>query len=176
MEEFTTQIHYVPGFMPKEIAESISNYSKSHTMLFTEFGNGEKEFTVHTYHGIEENDPELLETMQEWALKVYNFVLENYKMPFEEFNPHKTHIAKFLPGNGMHEHFDSSRPKDIATILYLNQDYLGGDIYFPKYNISFKPEPGDLLCFPDNPDFVHGVKPIEDGVRYTTPRWFTSIV
>jgi len=176
MKEFTTQIHYVPGFMPKDIAQSLSNYSKNHTLLFNEFGNGEKEFTVHTYHGIEKNDPELLLIMQEWALKVYNFVVENYDTDFEDFNPHKTHIAKFLPGDGMHEHYDSSRPKDIATILYLNDDYVGGDIYFPKYNISFKPEPGDLLTFPDNPDFVHGVKAIEDGTRYTTPRWFTRIV
>jgi hypothetical protein len=76
----------------------------------------------------------------------------------------------------MHEHFDSNRPNDIATLVYLNDDYTGGDIYFPKYDISYKPKPGDLLCFPDNPDYVHGVKTIESGTRYTTPRWFTRIV
>lgn len=176
MEELTNQIHYVKGFMPKDVADRITSYAQSHTLLFDEFGNGEKEFTVHTYHGIEKNDPELLNIMQEYAKKVYEFVKENYNGPFEEFYETKTHIAKFMPGWGMHEHYDASRPNDIATLVYLNDEYLGGEIYFPAYDISYKPEPGDLLCFPDNPDFVHGVKEIKDGVRYTTPRWFTRIV
>jgi hypothetical protein len=76
----------------------------------------------------------------------------------------------------MHEHFDASKPNDIATLIYINNNYSGGDIYFPEYNISHKPEPGDLLTFPDNPDYVHGVRAISDGIRYTTPRWFTRIV
>ena len=101
---------------------------------------------------------------------------EYYKNAFVVSFNEKTHIAKFVEGRGMHEHFDASRPKDIATLVYLNDEYQGGDIYFPKYEMSFKPEPGDLLCFPDNPDFVHGVKPIIKGTRFTLPRWFTRIV
>jgi predicted 2-oxoglutarate/Fe(II)-dependent dioxygenase YbiX len=103
-------------------------------------------------------------------------VLSTYGESFEPFNPHKTHIAKFEEGHGMHEHFDSSRPNDIATLVYLNDDYEGGEIYFPDYKISIKPEPGDLLCFPDQPRYVHGVKEIITGTRFTTPRWFTRIV
>lgn len=170
------KIKYVEGFMPAEIAHKISEYAKAHTDLFVDYGNGEKEFTVHTYREIAENDIEVLKLMQEYAHKVYDFVLENYEGPFQDFIDEKTHIAKFVAGNGMHEHFDSSRPNDIATLVYLNDDYVGGDIYFPKYNISYKPKPGDLLCFPDNPDYVHGVKTIDLGTRYTAPRWFTRIV
>jgi hypothetical protein len=176
MQNFIDQIHYVKGFMPKDVAASIEEYAKDHTLLFDEFGNGEKEFTVHTYHAIEKHDPELLKVMQEYANKVYEFVKEKYEGPFQDFYETKTHIAKFMPGWGMHEHYDASRPNDIATLVYVNDDYLGGEIYFPSYDISYKPEPGDLLCFPDNPDFVHGVKEIKDGIRYTTPRWFTRIV
>jgi len=176
MQEYIDQIIYVKGFMPKEIANMISDYSKDYTLLFDDFGNTEQEFTVHTYHGIEQNDPELLKIMQEYAKRVYDFVKEQYGDNFEDFIETKTHIAKFLPGSGMHEHYDSNRPNDIATLIYLNDDYIGGEIYFPKYGISYKPEPGDLLCFPDNPNFVHGVKEIQDGIRYTTPRWFTRIV
>ena len=76
----------------------------------------------------------------------------------------------------MHEHFDSTKPNDIATLIYLNDDYLGGEIYFPDYDISIKPEAGDLVSFPDTPDFVHGVRTILSGTRYTAPRWFTRIV
>lgn len=176
MEQYISQIKYIKGFMKAEDAKIISDYAKDHAECFKEYGNGEKEFTVHTYHGIESKNKDILNLMQKYANDVYSYVLENYNGPFKEFDPFKTHIAKFIPGEGMHEHFDSNRPNDIATLVYLNNEYVGGDIYFPEYDISFKPEPGDLLCFPDNPSFIHGVKPITDGIRYTTPRWFTRII
>jgi hypothetical protein len=176
MEDLKSQIKYIKGFMDPKEAGLVADYAKKHSELFSNYGNGEQEFTVHTYHEIEGLDSDLLDTIQETALMVYSFVLNNYQSKFDHFINEKTHIAKFVEGKGMHEHFDASRPNDIATLIYLNSDYEGGDIYFPKYEMSFKPEPGDLLCFPDNPDFVHGVKPIIKGTRFTLPRWFTRIV
>jgi len=176
MEDYVSQIHHIKGFMNADDAAKIYNHAKNFPNGFTMHGNNEKEFKVYTYHEIEANDPSILELMQEYALKVYNHVLNTYGESFEPFNPHKTHIAKFEEGHGMHEHFDSSRPNDIATLVYLNDDYEGGEIYFPDYQISIKPEPGDLLCFPDQPRYVHGVKEIIAGTRFTTPRWFTRIV
>lgn len=172
----TAQIHYVQEFMPKEIAKRIHQYSIENDELFSDYGNTEQEFKVHTYHEIEKKDPELLGIMQDYAKKVYNYVIEHYGGQFEEFLDTKTHIARFKDGGEMHEHYDSSRPKDVATLVYINDNYDGGEIYFPDHGIGFKPQPGDLLCFPDNPDFVHGVKPVSGAIRYTTPRWFTRIV
>ena len=176
MEDLKSQIKYIKGFMDPQEAGLVADYAKKHSELFSNYGNGEQEFTVHTYNEIQGVDSDLLDTIQETALMVYSFVLNNYQSKFDHFIDEKTHIAKFVEGKGMHEHFDASRPNDIATLIYLNNDYEGGDIYFPKYEMSFKPEPGDLLCFPDNPDFVHGVKPIIKGTRFTLPRWFTRIV
>lgn len=173
MQDFVSQIKYIDGFMDKDDAMLVSEYATKNIDTFTDFGNAEQEFTVHTYHDIENKDKNVLDIIQKTALRVYDFVLNNYDNEFENFINEKTHIAKFVVGKGMHDHYDSSRPLDIATLVYLNDDYSGGEIYFPKYNISFKPKPGDLLCFPDNPNFVHGVKPIIDGIRFTLPRWFT---
>ena len=162
--------------MLPEDAKRIYEYAKKHSDLFSDYGNKEMEFTVHTYNEIMGNDPELGKLMQQYAMLVYHFVLDNHDSKFEPFLEAKTHIAKFTEGSGMHEHFDSNRPKDIATLVYLNDDYSGGEIYFPEYDLTFKPEPGDLLTFPDNPNYIHGVKPITSGTRYTTPRWFTRIL
>lgn len=176
MEDLKSQIKYIKGFMDPQEAGLVAEYAKKHSELFSNYGNNEQEFTVHTYHEIQGLDSDLLDMIQETALMVYSFVLNNYNSKFDHFIDEKTHIAKFVEGKGMHEHFDASRPNDIATLIYLNNEYDGGDIYFPKYEISFKPEPGDLLCFPDNPSFIHGVKPIIRGTRFTLPRWFTRIV
>ena len=176
MEDLKSQIKYIKGFMDPQEAGLVAEYAKKHSDLFSNYGNSEQEFTVHTYNEIKSLNEDLLDMIQETALMVYSFVLNNYNSKFDHFIDEKTHIAKFVEGKGMHEHFDASRPNDIATLVYLNSDYDGGDIYFPKYEMSFKPEPGDLLCFPDNPSFVHGVKPIIKGTRFTLPRWFTRIV
>lgn len=171
-----SKIMYIKEFMPLSIAEEIYSYGKRNKDGFTQFGNYEQEFKVNVFSENNKETQRIRAIATEWGKKVYDFVLENYPGPFLPFNTEFTHIAKFEKGWGMHEHFDSSKPNDIATLIYLNNDYSGGEIYFPDYDIGYKPNPGDLLCFPDNPDYVHGVKPITDGTRYTTPRWFTRIV
>ncbi len=165
-------VKFVKSFVPYDDARKISEYARLNNDKFTNFGNTEQEFTFHA----EFNNNEIKDLLQKYQRLVYEFVTSNYPGPFHEYDESKMHIAKFETGHGMHEHFDSTKPNDITTLIYLNEDYSGGDIYFPELNISIKPQEGDLLCFPDTPDFVHGVKPITSGTRYTAPRWFTRIV
>jgi hypothetical protein len=54
---------------------------------------------------------------------------------------------------------------DLTALIYLNDDYLGGEIYFPKRNIEIKPKAGSILVWPASEN--HGVKKILDGNRYT---------
>ena len=166
------QVKLVKGFMSVEDSSFITNYSKSVDSTFTEYGNGEKEFTFHASF----ENLDVLDLLNKYGKLVWDFVNSNYPGPFIEFDPSKTHIARFSEGFGMHEHFDSNKPNDIATLIYLNDDYDGGAIYFPELGIDIKPDAGDLVCFPDTPDFVHGVKAITKGIRYTSPRWITRIV
>ncbi len=165
-------IKIVPGFLSIEDAEKITKYAKDIDEEFSEYGNGEKEFK---FHASFKND-DILDLINDYGIDVLKFVKENYTGPFLDYDKTKTHIARFEAGYGMHEHFDSTKPNDIATLIYVNSDYDGGEIYFPDYDIIIKPNAGDLVCFPDTPDFVHGVKPILSGTRYTIPRWFTRIV
>ena len=165
-------IKVVKGFVSEEDLVAIQKYVIKNDSTFSEFGNGEKEFTFHASF----TDPAIKSLLDSYGKKVLKFVQKNYEGPFGDFDDSKTHIARFGEGWGMHEHFDSTKPNDIATLIYLNDTYMGGEIYFPDHDVIIKPEPGDLVCFPDTPDFVHGVKPISGGVRYTSPRWFTRIV
>lgn len=165
-------VKIIKGFVLSADAKLIAKYAKSNDSLFVEFGNNEKEFTFHA--NFTNNDIKNL--LQQYQKQVYRFVVDNYHGPFEPYDESKIHLARFNEGYGMHEHFDSTKPNDIATLIYINDDYEGGEIYFPELDIVIKPQEGDLVCFPDTPDFVHGVKPISKGIRYTAPRWFTRIV
>lgn len=54
-----------------------------------------------------------------------------------------------------------------ATILYINDDYVNGELFFPNKDLSLRPKPGDLLFFPGNEEYEHGVRHVGDGpIRY----------
>jgi 2OG-Fe(II) oxygenase superfamily len=54
-----------------------------------------------------------------------------------------------------------------ATILYLNDDYVDGELFFENLDIQLKPKPGSLLVFPGTEKYEHGVRFVGDGpIRY----------
>lgn len=78
----------------------------------------------------------------------------------------------------MHEGPDAGKPNafpwyDIGTVFYLNDDYEGGELYFPLQGIEFKPKPGAGYFFPGDKNYIHGVRPITKGIRYTLPYFWT---
>jgi predicted 2-oxoglutarate/Fe(II)-dependent dioxygenase YbiX len=53
-----------------------------------------------------------------------------------------------------------------STLLYLSDDYEGGELLFPNLDIEMKPKAGTLVSFLGNEDFLHGVNPVISGERY----------
>ena len=82
-----------------------------------------------------------------------------------EFNT----IQRHYPGSSLPAHTDKAYgtlPK-YATVLYLNDDYLGGELYFSKLNLEFKFPKGSLVIFDTDDSYEHGVKEVLDGpTRY----------
>lgn len=84
-------------------------------------------------------------------------------------------------GQEMPPHQDDRHPdgsphntpwREWASVIYLNDDYEGGEIYFPDLDVSYKPVAGVLLLFEG---FLwHGVRAVGNGVRYTSPSWYSS--
>ena len=57
-----------------------------------------------------------------------------------------------------------------AAILYINDDYKDGTLFFKnKENSDLRPTPGTLLIFPGNEEYEHGVRFVGEGpIRYVT--------
>ena len=78
-------------------------------------------------------------------------------------------IQRMQPGVELKSHTDQHTDPSIkyATIVYINDDYADGEIFFPKLDIQLKPKPGTMLFFPGNEEYEHGVKHVGDGaIRY----------
>lgn len=64
---------------------------------------------------------------------------------------------------------------DIAGLFYFNDDYEGGELYFPRQGIEFKPKPRAAYFFPGDKHYVHGVRPVKSGNRFTSPFFWTIL-
>ena len=51
--------------------------------------------------------------------------------------------------------------------MFLNDNYVGGEFYFPKHNIRFKPKSGSMIIFPKSNTYEWNIEPITQGVGYT---------
>ena len=85
-------------------------------------------------------------------------------------------ILKYGKTGYLPEHQDQGvSSRVLSTVAYLNNDYVGGEIYFPQIDIEIKPEPGSIIFFPSNFVFTHTVKPITSGFRYAVPQWYHNL-
>lgn len=74
-------------------------------------------------------------------------------------------------GKGQHfqEHADHgfSYSATVSLVAYVNDDYEGGNLYFPKLNLDIKPQAGDLYIFPSTYLFSHRAMPVESGMKFS---------
>lgn len=64
--------------------------------------------------------------------------------------------------------------RDVAGILYLNDDFTGGRLRFARDDVAdVVPAPGLFVTFPCTADFVHEVEAVGCGRRYSAALWFT---
>lgn len=78
-------------------------------------------------------------------------------------------IQRMQKGVELKSHTDQHTDPSIkyAAILYLNDNYIDGELFFKTKGIEIRPKPGSLLVFPGNEEFEHGVKHVGEGpIRY----------
>jgi len=91
-------------------------------------------------------------------------------------------LVRWLPGQAMPPHADNAHPdgsphgtphRDYASVVYLNDGYEGGEIYFPHLGIERRPARGLMIAFPGGMEHFHGVREVRGAARYTMPAWYT---
>jgi hypothetical protein len=78
-------------------------------------------------------------------------------------------IQRHYPGSMLDEHVDAENDPKLAyaAVIYLNDDFNGGDLYFPIKELKIRPKKKRLVLFDTSSDFLHGVKMVEPGpTRY----------
>ncbi|PZT89856.1 MAG: hypothetical protein DI637_05765 [Citromicrobium sp.] len=91
-------------------------------------------------------------------------------------------LVRWRPGDDQAAHADCEEPdgkpnqtpwRAFASIIYLNDEYEGGQIYFPKRDLRPELKPRLMAYFPSTAHYLHGVEPITAGLRYTFSCFYT---
>lgn len=81
-------------------------------------------------------------------------------------------VHRQYEGTDLKAHYDQYSDKliEYAGVLYINEDYTDGELFFTKLDLSIRPEPGTFMIFPGTEEYEHGVRPVGPGpVRYNLP-------
>ena len=162
------------NFVPKEDIQKIIDYFESMGHLwndvafFESYGMGISPIDkLATNYGLTEN--------------YFGDIKSRYQSAVEETHgravrPNTSHAQKWEVGAYANPHSDNSdhdgnpnafEINKYVGILYLNDNYEGGELYFPDHGISIRPEAGMFITFPGGHENIHGVTEITSGTRYT---------
>ena len=80
-------------------------------------------------------------------------------------------IVRWPIGSKQNPHYDvADHHTDLASIIYLNDNFIGGETYFTD-GIIFTPRQGRLILF-DGQYYEHGVHEVQTHERYVVAAWY----
>lgn len=164
----------IPNFVDADTAARMVSYFEAKASEW-----GDIAFYNSAGMGLAPNDPELANHGLDGMF--FEQLRDKYKEAVElvferEVRANTSHAQKWVVGGFAAPHSDNSdfegepNPFEInkyVGILYLNDDYEGGNLYFPDHDIDFKPNAYSYYVFPGGIENIHGVREILEGTRYT---------
>jgi predicted 2-oxoglutarate/Fe(II)-dependent dioxygenase YbiX len=82
-------------------------------------------------------------------------------------------LLKYSQTEEYKAHYDGSTGigRALSCIVYLNDDYEGGELEFVHFGIKIKPKTGMLVIFPSNYAYMHASHPVTKGTKYALVTW-----
>jgi len=68
-----------------------------------------------------------------------------------------------------------SATRDFSAILYLNEEFQGGDLVFVQQKYVVKPRAGTLVFFPSDHRYIHAALPVTAGMRFALVTWGAAV-
>lgn len=77
-------------------------------------------------------------------------------------------IKRLTDKRSISPHFDDSQNflLSLGIVIYLNDDFDGGEIHYPNQKISYKPKAMSMIMHPATQEYIHEVKEVVGNTRY----------
>ncbi len=186
--------HIVENALSKDALDFLTKFCEDNPNAFRNEGSqaiGQFIDKTISYKVLHSSMPEpfgkLERTMAHCRFIAQKTILDNWN---SYVYPDNTELTYWDPGDSMSLHADNTwhdgledhikeleHPTDYRThsaLFYLNDNYDGGEIYFPEFDLEIKPKAGSLLTFPSGNDHRHGVNEVLKRKRFTIAIWYTN--
>lgn len=125
--------------------------------------------------------PKLLKLMAQIRRRAARHIIAHYHIT-EPVYADTLQLVRWRRGDSQEAHADCEEPdgrpnqfpwRAFASIIYLNDEFEGGRIHFPKLGLEPDIKPRMLAFFPSTADYLHGVTPVTAGLRFTHSCFYT---
>ena len=106
-----------------------------------------------------------------------DFVARHYRVDLEWFE--KPMVLRYKDRGEYHSHADAYNwmeherrwvrvaNRDYSLLIYLNEDFSGGELEFKYLNFKVTPRQGMLVAFPSDWRYAHAAQPVTKGVKFS---------
>jgi len=173
----------VPNFLSPEECRIVADASRALSSLQKIEGVKDAYWSgrILDYPDILRERPEAARIMVETERRVAKRIEEFYELTAPVYADF-VHLVQWREGMFLSPHADRANPdgsphgmpwRDFASIVYLNDDYEGGEFYLTALDMVLKPAAGMLVAFTGGFHHEHGVLTIGKGTRITLPAFYT---
>lgn len=175
----SNKIHVVENFISQEESQYLISYFDNFSFpgpdnktYFVSIANEAVYFNMREHHDFLEINNyvhNLLDRIQEVVSNHYNLSIELKSSNFVDMR-----VGSSLPEHtdmgGSSDPIEGKRINDdddfeFSALIYLNNDFEGGFLNFPKEQVKIKTNPGTLVYFSGQLDLPHEVTEITSGSR-----------
>jgi hypothetical protein len=170
-----TDIYQFPFFSPMladEIAQVAENAQYEPSL--TSSGGGRDHRRSHGFF-MHEISRALLESFVSYASEpLYYAVRHAWQWTFS--NIADVSLLRYEPGEFYLRHIDAADSqlcamRQVSFVVYLSDDFSGGNTYFPRQMVSIVPKKGSAVIFPSGITHPHEAQSISSGVKYVIVGW-----
>ena len=124
-------------------------------------------------------------TSVHWAQYLRHIIVKAFNRYDSDYKTHAVRIdtlelLKYDTGGfyTIHSDHHAKFPRTISVIIFLNNDYEGGELNFhdpitKEIYQTIEPSPGRCIIWPSNFIYPHSVSPVTKGTRYAIVSWLT---
>ena len=181
-----SMVEYIPGFIIPERVEPINQYLNSLPINMSKdvfyIDKIEEEHAEHR----EVLDQDVIKLVRELEQNIYQYLETTYfrsrgfKLRSKEWS-RELELIRWQKGSELGAHADGSSDAptwpliNMGCLLYLNDEYNGGEIKFNDFNLEYQPKTGDLVIFPNH--YIHEVLLVKEKDeitrRHTMPVFYS---
>jgi len=124
-----------------------------------------------------ESNKDIYEIIVKYQTKLKNTIQNKFGFEVGDVAPS---VVKWRIGDVQAPHADKETldgepvdyQSDVSSLFYWNNNFEGGEIYFPNQGLQLKPKGGTVVIFPGDRFYAHGVTELLIGERFTTPAFW----